>query len=101
VSLYLDEFVDEQSHRCFSTSLSLSGLYMERPMQAFVRRTNQVRLEIPAPNGDSPLRADAEVVYDCFDGLFHGTAVRFTSMSDHDRHRLDRWVNREMDPLHP
>ncbi len=96
VSLYLDEFVENESHRCFSTSLSKSGLYMERPMQPFVRRTNQVRLEIPDPEGQSPLMAEAEVVYDCFDGLFHGTAVRFTAMSEHDRHRLDRWVTAEL-----
>lgn len=92
ISLYLEQLVDDESHRCFSTSLSRTGLYMERPMQAFVRRTNQVRLEIPSPDGSSPLKAEAEVVYDCFDGLFHGTAVRFTAMSELDRRRLSSWV---------
>ena len=54
---------------------------MERPIDSFVRHSAEVQLEIPLPDGQrEPIWASAEVVYDCFDSLFHGTAVRFTAL---------------------
>ena len=77
VSVYLSQHVEGQTHRCFTTDLSSGGLYMERPIGSFVRHSAAVQLEIPLPgDGGEPLWASAEVVYDCFDALFHGTAVR-------------------------
>jgi hypothetical protein len=93
VSVYLEQHVEGQSHRCFTSDLSLTGLYMERPIGSFVRHSAKVQLEIPLPDGESePVWASGEIVYDCFNALFHGTAVRFEAMGDHDRRRLSAFL---------
>jgi hypothetical protein len=93
VSVYLEQHVEGQSHRCFTSDLSLTGLYMERPIGSFVRHSAKVQLEIPLPDGQSePVWASGEVVYDCFNALFHGTAVRFEAIGDHDRQRLSAFL---------
>ena len=93
VSVYLEQHVEGQSHRCFTSDLSLTGLYMERPIGSFVRHSAKVQLEIPLPDGQKePVWASGEVVYDCFNALFHGTAVRFEAMGDHDRQRLSAFL---------
>jgi hypothetical protein len=93
VSVYLEQHVEGQSHRCFTSDLSLTGLYMERPIGSFVRHSARVQLEIPLPDGESePVWASGEVVYDCFNALFHGTAVRFEAMGDRDRRRLSAFL---------
>jgi hypothetical protein len=95
VSVYLQQHVEGQTHRCFTSDLSSTGLYMERPIESFVRHSTSVQLEIPLPDGDpDPVWASAEVVYDCFDALFHGTAVRFTALNRRDKERLDAFVAR-------
>jgi len=89
LSVYLSQHVEGHTHRCFTSDVSADGLYMERPIGSFLRHSTSVQLEIPIPDGHSePLWASAEVVYDCFDALFHGMAVRFTTMSTPDRARL-------------
>lgn len=94
VSVYLQQHVEGQTHRCFSSNLSRSGLYMERPIASFVRHSAAIQLEIPLPDGQpEPLWASAEVVYDCFDALFHGTAVRFTGLGSQDQARLDAFLS--------
>lgn len=92
VGMYLDQLESGESHRYFANNLSESGLYMERPVASFVRHSKHVHLQIPLPGEEEPLWAAAEVVYDCFDGLFHGTAVRFTGMGDRDRERLSSFL---------
>ena len=93
VSVYLSQHVDGETHRCFVTNLSATGLYMERPMGSFLRTSSQIQLEIPLPDrvGES-IWASAEIVYDCFDALFHGSAVRFVAMSERDRARLSTFI---------
>ena len=94
VSVFLEQHIEGQSHRCCMSDLSLTGLYMERPISSFVRHSTKVQLEIPLPDGEgAPVWASAEVVYDCFDAEFHGTAVRFESMGDHDRRRLSAFLS--------
>lgn len=89
VSVYLQQHIEGQSHRCFMSDLSLTGLYMERPISSFVRHTTKVQLEIPLPDGErDPVWADAEIVYDCFDSEFHGTALRFEALGERERERL-------------
>jgi hypothetical protein len=89
VSVYLQQRVEGQSHRCFTSNLSASGLYMERPISSFVRHSARVELEIPLPDGEEePLRATGEIVYDRFNAFLHGSAVRFAGMGERDRSRL-------------
>jgi c-di-GMP-binding flagellar brake protein YcgR len=89
VSVSMNQHVEGQSHRCVLSDLSLTGLYMERPIGSFVRHSAAVELEIPLPDGEhEPVWASGEIVYDCFDGTYHGTAVRFANMSERDRAHL-------------
>jgi hypothetical protein len=91
--VYLQQHVEGQTHRCFSSNLSSSGLYMERPIASFVRHSAAIQLEIPLPDGEAePVWASAEVVYDCFNALFHGTAVRFTALGSRDQARIDAFL---------
>jgi hypothetical protein len=92
VSVYIQQHVEGQTHRCLASNLSLSGLYMERPISSFVRHSAEIEIEIPLPDGAEPLRTTAEIVYDCFNALFHGTAVRFKRMSSHDTARLCAFI---------
>ena len=81
VSVYLSQHVDGETHRCFVTNLSETGLYMERPMGSFLRTSSKVQLEIPLPDREESIWASAEIVYDSFNALFHGSAVRFVAMT--------------------
>lgn len=66
---------------------------MERPIASFVRHSSAIQIEIPLPDGQpDPVWAQAEVVYDCFDALFHGTAVRFTELDSRAQARLDAFL---------
>jgi PilZ domain len=89
----VEQHVEGQRHVCRATDLSLTGMYMQRPIGSFVRHSATTTLAIRLPDGDSdPLWASAEVVYDCFDAQFHGSAVRFTAMSERDRARLGTFL---------
>ena len=92
VSVTVQQHVEGQTHCCTATNVSLSGLYMERPIASFVRHSAEVELEIPLPDGAEPLRARAEIVYDCLRAQFHGSAVRFKHMSMRDRSRLQTFL---------
>jgi hypothetical protein len=93
ISVQLKQHIEGQSLDCHLSDLSTSGLYMERPIASFVRSSSAIELEIPLPDGeDEPVWARAEIVYDCFDGAYHGTAVRFAGMSERDRLRITTFV---------
>jgi hypothetical protein len=92
VGFYVDQIVGDDPHRCFTSDLSAIGLYMERLVQPLVRRTNQVQIEIPLPHTSDAIWARGEVIYDRFDALFHGTAVRFTAMARAHQRMLRDWL---------
>ena len=92
VGFYVEQIVSEAPHRCFTTDLSTVGLYMERLAEPLQRSSNVIQLEIPLPNTSESIWAKAEVIYDRFDALFHGTAVRFTGMARSHRRLLGEWL---------
>lgn len=92
VGFYVDQIISDDPHRCFTTDLSPVGLYMERLAEPLRRSSNVVQLEIPLPHTGDTLWAKAEVIYDRFDALFHGTAVRFTGMARPHRRLLRDWL---------
>lgn len=91
VGFYIEQIIEDESHRSFLSDLSASGLYMERPFELLSRRSSVVQVELPLP-GDETLWAKCEVVYDRFDSLFHGTAVRFTAMARKHQRMLREWL---------
>lgn len=99
VGFYLSQVVGDRPYRCFTTSLSTAGLYMERPLSVIERRRGTVQLELPLPGTSESLWARAQVVYDCFDALFHGTAVRFTAMARRHRRLLREWLHERMSTI--
>jgi c-di-GMP-binding flagellar brake protein YcgR len=95
VAMQIEQHVEGQTHRCVASDLSLSGVYIERPIAPFVRHSAAVELALSLPDGDSsPVRVDAEIVYDCFDAVLHGSAMRFIAMSARDRARLCAFLER-------
>jgi PilZ domain len=92
VSVSVQQHVEGETHHCTASSLSLSGLYMERPIDSFVRHSAEIELVIPLPDGQAALRTRAEIVYDCFRAHFHGTAVRFLELTARDRARLSAFL---------
>jgi hypothetical protein len=93
VGIYLSQIVGDEAHRSFTTDISPTGLYMERICTPLERKTGVVQLEIPLPGISDSLWAKAEIVYDCFDALFHGTAVRFVAMAGLHRRLLEGWLH--------
>lgn len=93
VGFYVEQIIDDAPHRCFTSDLSPSGLYMERVATPLRRRHGVVQIEIPLPNTSDAIWAQAEVAYDRFDSLFHGTAVRFTGMANAHRRWLREWLH--------
>ena len=92
VGFYVDQIVGEDPHRCFTTDLSAIGLYMERLVEPLQRSSSLVQLEIPLPQTGDAIWAKGEVIYDRFDALFHGTAVRFTGMARFHQRLLRDWL---------
>jgi hypothetical protein len=92
VGFYVEQIVGDDPHRCFTSDLSAVGLYMERPIEPLERHSNLVQLEIPLPATSDAIWAKGEVVYDRFDALFHGTAVRFTGMARFHQRMLREWL---------
>jgi hypothetical protein len=93
VGFYVDQIVGEDPHRCFTTDLSAIGLYMERLVEPLQRSSSLVQLEIPLPQTGDAIWAKGEVIYDRFDALFHGTAVRFTGMARFHQRLLRDWLH--------
>jgi PilZ domain len=93
VGFYVDQFIDDQPLRCFTTDLSLVGLYMERPVQAINRSSKYIQLEFRLPRCSDSIWATGEVIYDRLDSRFHGTAVRFDVMAEGHRRMLSEWLN--------
>jgi hypothetical protein len=92
VSVSVQQHIEGETHHCTASSLSLSGLYMERPIDSFVRHSAEIELEIPLPDGQAALRTRCEIVYDCFRAHLHGTAVRFKALTARDRARLSAFL---------
>jgi hypothetical protein len=92
VGFYVAQLVNDDPHRCFTTDLSSIGLYMERLAEPLERSSNRVQLEIPLPQTRDSIWACGEVIYDRFDALFHGTAVRFTGMARTHQRLLREWL---------
>jgi hypothetical protein len=93
VGFYVDQIVGDDTHRCFTTDLSALGIFVERVVDEPLRRcSNIVQLEIPLPEAGETLWAKGEVVYDRFDALFHGTAIRFAGMARMHQRLLRDWL---------
>lgn len=90
---YVHQVIEDDLHRCFITDLSPVGLFMQRPVDPFDRRSNVVQIELPLPGLHDTLWARAEVVYDRIDSLFHGTAVAFTDMAQKHHRQLRGWID--------
>jgi hypothetical protein len=94
LGIYVQQIIDGESHRCFATNISMSGIYVEHVTTRFVRTSRTVQLELPLVEDAEPLWLAGEVIYDALDRLFVGSAIRFHAMAERDRGRLDAWLRR-------
>jgi hypothetical protein len=92
VGFYVRQIIGDEPHRCFTTDLSAIGLYAERLVEPFERNSSAVQVELPLPDTSDAIWAKGEVVYDNFDSLFHGTAIRFTAMARKHQRILRDWL---------
>jgi len=92
VGFYVDQIVGPDMHRCFTTDLSALGIFVERVAEPLRRSSSIVQLEIPLPEAGETLWAKGEVVYDRFDTLFHGTAIRFAGRARAHQRMLRDWL---------
>ena len=92
VGFYVDQFVNDEPVRCFTTDLSAIGLYMERLVEPIDRASRVIQLELKLPSTEDSIWAAGEVVYDRIDARFHGTAVRFTSMARTHQRWIREWL---------
>lgn len=92
VGFYVDQIVGNDLHRCFTTDLSALGIFVERVAEPMRRSSAIVQLEIPLPDSSDTLWAKGEVVYDRFDVLFHGQAIRFAGMARAHQRMLREWL---------
>lgn len=92
VGFYFHQIINEKLHRCFTTDLSAIGLYGEQPVAPFERNSNAVQVELPLPNTSDSIWAKAEVVYDRFGSIFHGSGIRFVAMARQHQRMLREWL---------
>lgn len=92
VGFFFHQVIDDELHRSFTTDLSTVGLYAERPMVSFTRNSNIVQIELPLPDTSDSIWAKAEVVYDRFGAIFHGTGIRFLAMARPHQRLLRDWL---------
>ena len=92
VGFFFRQIISDEPHRCFTTDLSSIGLYSERPVEFFERNSNVVQVELPLPDTSDSIWASAEVVYDRFGSLFHGSGLRFTAMARKHQRMLREWL---------
>jgi hypothetical protein len=93
VSFYIRLAIEDQIHRCYLTELSSTGLYAQRPIQPLRRNSRLAQAEIRLPGTDESIWAGAELIYDRFDSLFHGSAYKFTTMARQHREMLQQWLD--------
>jgi len=65
---------------------------VEQVLACMERRSRVVQIEVPLPGTNESLWTRGEVVYDRFEPLFHGTAIRFTGMANTHRRMLNHWL---------
>jgi len=92
VGFYVEQFIDDAPHRCFTTDMSSIGIYLERLAEPFQRNSNLVQLQIGLPGGAETIWASGEIVYDRLDPLFHGTAIQFRGMARRDQRQVREWL---------
>jgi c-di-GMP-binding flagellar brake protein YcgR len=86
IGFYVDQYVEDEAFRCFTSNLSVGGVYMERVASSLHRRRNIVQMEMTLPGCNESIWTSGNVIYDRVGGLFHGTAVRFLAMAGkHER----------------
>ena len=92
VGFYMTQIIGDQPHQCFTTDLSAIGLYAERLVEPFERNSRVVQVQLPLPDTNDAIWAKGEVVYDNFDSIFHGSAIRFTAMARKHQRLLRDWL---------
>ena len=81
LEMFLNEYVDDRLHRCLTTNVSESGLYVHKLRALSARRPRPLQLEFELPGTNEIIWARGEVAYEAADPLFHGTGIRLTGIA--------------------
>lgn len=87
-AFYVDQYIDDEAYRCFTSNLSEGGLYMERVLSPLHRTQPIVQLDVSLPGCTDTIWASGQVMHDHMHGLFHGSAVRFVAMAQKHKRLL-------------
>jgi hypothetical protein len=79
--MFLNEYVHDRLHRCVTTNVSESGLFLHKLPSTQRRRPQGLQLEFELPGTGETIWARGEMAYEYRDDLFVGTGVRLTGIA--------------------
>ena len=99
LEMFLNEYVRDRLHRCVSTDISESGLYVHKLITPKPRRPDALQLEFELPGTGEVIWARGEVAYEQYDEHFHGTGVRLTGIANLHARMLRDYVREKRKAL--
>lgn len=98
--MYATQIVGDEERRCFVTSLSPKGLYLDALSLPWLAEGTPVQIELRLPGEvGEPIWALGEVLRGEIGLLFDEVAVRFTAIAEKDTETLVNWLKRRKNAL--
>ena len=83
LEMFLNEYVQDRLHRCLTTNLSETGLFVHKLHAAAIpRRRDALQLEFELPGTGETIWARGEIAYEARDDFFHGTGIRLAGIAN-------------------
>jgi hypothetical protein len=95
LQIFLNQYVQDDPHRCMSYNLSPKGIYLGGLVRAVERPTPIMGLEFELPGTSEVIWARGEVRYDYRDAYLQGTGVEFTGMANSHERLVRDYVNEQ------
>ena len=82
LEMFLNEYVQDRLHRCVTTNVSESGLFLHKLITPPQRLHRPLQLEFELPGTGETIWACGQIAYEAYESHLHGTGVRFTGIPD-------------------
>jgi hypothetical protein len=82
LEMFLNEYVHDRLHRCVTSNISESGLFLHKLPSTLRRRPDALQLEFELPGTGETIWARGEMAYEHQDEMFLGTGVRLTGIAN-------------------
>jgi hypothetical protein len=80
LDMLMTEYMNDRPHRALTVNISQSGIFVNKMISPFARRTRVVGLEFELPGTGDVIWARGEICHDDLSDCFHGEGIRFTAM---------------------